>query len=221
MAYTPLATVANLTATPLAAIVRSFSAGEEQNLLIRASRAIEAACDRHLSPFTGLVETTRAQAIDPDEMVDAYTPLDEQGALGMSRAQSLGAGELVRQAWLREAPPRWPELWTGPGGTGAAIQSITILRAFSGSQTIVPNTVQFEPDTGHVRFVLGTFIPQGSTLVFAYSGGYNPVPDDLIQATIWKAAELALIDMEPASRPEVDLVELREGIATLIAPYVR
>ena len=181
--------------------------------MTRASRAVESYCNARLSPFT-LTESCRAQAVDPDEQIDAYTPLDQIGMLGLSRAQSLGSSELVRHTWVRERPRVWVDQWVG------SVSNVVIYRSFSGSQTVTASALQYETDTGHIRFAFGTYVPQGSTIVVTYSGGYNPIPDDLIQATVYKATEIALLDLEPEARPEIDLSELIAATATLLSPYV-
>lgn len=215
MAYTPLATLANLTSTPLKDLTTNYTVPEQQNLITRASRAIETYCGRRLAPFTK-TESHRAEGLDPDESADNYGMLlDTAGILGQSRAQSLGSTDLVRHVFLRERPVQWEEMWTG------AINTCTIYRSFSGSQVVDITTLQYETDTGHVRFSLGTFLPQGSTISINYTGGYSPaVPDDLIQATMFKAAELAIVNLLPEDRPGVDLTELRQMIASLCAPYL-
>lgn len=223
MAYTPLAQVTDLTNTPLAGIVRAFSADEKQNLLMRASRANESYCDRRLSLFTNIKETHQAEDIEPDENVDlgVVMPLDQQGNIGMSYARALDAGQQIRYLRLREFPPRWEDLWSG---TSTSVTSITIYRTPAGSQTILGGANQpfvFFPDTGVVRFNVGVFCPPGSTIVTVYSGGYNPSPEDLVQATIWKATEMALLDMAPAQRPNLDISEIRAAIASLLSPYLR
>jgi len=219
-AYTPLASYSDISAGPLNDIVRGMvtNAGEpwvQANIMVPASRAIESMCNRRLTPFT-ISESCRAQNIDPDEQTDVYTPLDQTAMLGMSRAASLGSSELVRHTWVREYPVRWPDLWTG------SISSIVIYRAVSGSQTITDmSTVQYETDTGHIRFTLGTYLPQGSTIVVNYSGGYSTVPDELKAASILKATQIGILYLEPEARPDVDLNELKSEIDSLVTPYLR
>ena len=217
-AYSPLATVSSASSTPLNNIIKNFSATEQTNLMTRASRAIETYCQRRLTPFTGLVESQRAQAVDPDEQMDTWVPLDTAGALGMSRAASLGANDLVRHFWVRQYPPVWEDLWTG------SITSIAIYRAIAGSQTITDMTnVQYETDTGHVRFNLGSYVPQGSTLSVTYSGGYSTIPDELVQACILRAAKIALVDLNPQQKNavDIDVQNLESEIKDLLTDYVR
>src|SRR5579859_1938372 len=125
--------------------------------MIQASYAVEDYCAVRLAPFTGLVESCRAMAMDVEESWDVYTPVDQSSALAMSRAQSLGAAQLVRHTWVRNRPPTRNDLWQGQ------VTDITILRAVSGSQDIggssVAGAIQYEQDTGHIRFYYGSFIP--------------------------------------------------------------
>lgn len=212
-AYVPLATVADMETTPLYDLIRNLSASSQTNLLTRASRAVESYCNRRLAPFT-ITESHRAQNIDPDEQTDVYTPLDQTAMLGMSRAASLGSSELVRHEWLREYPVRWQDLWSG------SLVAITIYRAVSGSQDVDVSTVQYEVDTGHIRYTLGTYLPQGSTQVIEYTGGYSTVPDELIMATELRAAIMQIVHLEPESRSH-DLDELKAEYAEILSPYVR
>jgi hypothetical protein len=214
--YAPLASVSDLTTSPLNDIFRNMNAPVQTKILTQASRALESYCNRRLAPFTGLPESHRAQNIDPDEQTDVYTPLDQTAMLGLSRAQSLGSSELVRHDWLRETPVRWPDLWTG------SIQSITIWRAVTGSQVITDMTpVQYEADTGHVRFSLGTYLPQGSTIVYSYSGGYSTIPDELNLACLLKSAQIGILYLEPEARPNIDTAELTGEIESLLSSYIR
>lgn len=213
---TPLCTWGQLTEGPLADLFRSYQANSQAatDLLLSATRACEAVCDRRLAPFTGVVETQRADALDVEDALDAYVPLDPTSQLGFSRAMSLGSTLLVRHFWVREFPPRYPELWTG------SIGSILLRRSFSGDQAVVTSQIQFEADTGHVRFQLGTFVPPGTTIVTTYSGGYTTTPADLVQACKLMAASLTIRELEPdqASRdPEM----LRDEAVGLLSAYAR
>lgn len=220
MAYTPLAQVSDLTDTPLAGIVRAFSDTQKQNLLTRASRAFESRCDRRLSAFT-IDETHRADEIEPDESDDvgAVMPLDEQGTLGMSYARALGGGQQIRYLSLRQFPPLWEEMWVG------TVNSVTIYRTPAGSQVIQGGPSApwvFTPDDGRLRFNLGIFCPPGSTIVTNYSGGYVPVvPEDIVQGVIWEATRIALLDIAPGQRQNLDITEITKAVASFAKPYVR
>ncbi|MEV5944444.1 hypothetical protein [Streptomyces sp. NPDC051994] len=214
--FTPLATVAQFTEGPFADLVRAFSSTAQTNLMLQATRACESACDRRLASFSGVTETQRADAMDVEDAMDAYVPLDPTSQLGFSRAQSLGSTLLTRHFWVREHPPRYPELWTG------SIASINLRRSFSGTQTVDISTVQYEPDTGHVRFQLGTFVPAGTTIVVTYSGGYGTVPADLVQACQYMAASMAVKQLDPVDgRSGHDPDALRSDALEMLAPYTR
>jgi hypothetical protein len=212
----PLATAAQFTEGPFANLVQGFTAQALTNLMLTATRSCESACDRRLVPFTGLLETMRAESVDVEDAIDAYVPLDPTAQLGASRAASLGSTMLVRHFWVREYPPRYPELWTG------AIQSINLYRSFAGQQAVQTSTMQFEPDTGHLRFQLGTFVPQGTTIAIAYSGGYGTIPADLVEAGRFMAASIAVKQLDPVDgRSGHDPDALRAEAMEMLAPYVR
>lgn len=121
---------------------------------------------------------------------------------------------LVRHFWVREYPPRYPEMWTG------VVNSISVRRSFSGTQTVDPSTTQYEPDTGHVRFQLGTFIPAGTTILCTYSGGYSTVPADLVRAAKLLTASLIVRELAPSSQSrDPDL--LHTEAVDALAPYTR
>ncbi|MEV5944415.1 hypothetical protein [Streptomyces sp. NPDC051994] len=213
---TPLASVASFTEGPFANLVSGFTIPAQTNLMLQATRACESACDRRLAPFTNIVETQRASSLDVEDTLDAYVPLDATSQLGFSRAQSLGSSLLVRHCWVREHPPRYPELWTG------SIASISLFRSFSGQQAVAMSTLQYEADTGHVRFQLGTFVPPGTTIQVIYSGGYSAVPADLVQACQYMAASMAVKQLDPVDgRSGHDPDALRSDALEMLAPYTR
>lgn len=189
---TPLSTSAMMRSGAFADLVRDFTDPVLDHLMMRATRLCESATDRRLAPFTNVTETQRAQALDVDDITEIPGPMEPSAQLGFSRAQSLGTSQLVRHFWLREYPPRFPEMWAG------SIASINLLRSYSGTQAVVPNTTQYEPDTGHCRFQLGTYVPTGTTIVVTYSGGYSTTPLDLEQANEFMAASLVLKQLDPA-----------------------
>lgn len=213
---TPLASVAQFTEGPFANLVSGFSSPAQTNLMLQATRACESACDRRLAPFAGVTETQRAAAMDVEDAMDSYVPLDPTSQLGFSRAQSLGSTLLARHFWVREHPPRYPELWSG------SIATIGLLRSYSGTQAVGISTLQYETDTGHVRFQLGTFVPPGTTIVVTYSGGYSTVPADLVQACQYMAASMAVKQLDPVDgRSGHDPDALRSDALEMLAPYTR
>lgn len=187
----PLATVAQVSQGAFADLVRAFSTDALDDMVVEATRLCEDHVDRRLAPFAGLVETQRAEALDIEDALDAYVPLDPTAQLGFSRAQSLGSTLLVRHFWVRQFPSRYPEMWTG------SVSAIKLVRSFSGTQTVDISQVQYETDTGHCRFQLGTFVPPGTTIVVTYSGGYSTMPASLVRAGKYMTASIAASELDP------------------------
>jgi hypothetical protein len=212
---TPLATITDLQEGPFADLVSGYSSVALSNLMLRATRMCESLCDRRLAPFTNLVETQRARMLDVEDTLDAYIPLDPTSQLGFSRALSLGSTLLVRHLWVAQNPPQYADFWTG------SISSITLLRSFSGTQIVNVSQIQYEPDTGHVRLQLGTFVPPGTTLVVTYSGGYSTVPADLVQACKTMAASIAVRELDPVQTSGHDPDLLRQDAEIMLDPYMR
>lgn len=212
---TPLCTAATMQSGAFADLVRDFSQETLDHIMLRATRLCESAADRRLVPFT-ITETQRAQMLDVDDISQYPGPMEPSATIGFSRAQSLGTSQLVRHFWVREYPPRYPEYWTGQ------INSINLLRSYSGTQTVVTNTTQYETDTGHCRFQLGTYVPPGTTIVVNYTGGYTTVPLDLEQAAEFLAASIVLKQLDPAAgRTGHDPDALRLDSLEILASYVR
>lgn len=182
----PLCSLEAFTTGPFGDLAAQIPGPKLARFLAQATRLCEDACDRRLAPFTNVTETQRADALDVEDALDAYVPLDPSSQLGFSRAMSLGSTLLVRHFWVREFPPRYPDLWQG------SISSVLLRRSFSGDQVVDVSQIQYEPDTGHVRFQLGTFVPPGTTIVVTYSGGYQVMPASLVNAgenmTAWVIA---------------------------------
>lgn len=213
---TPLATSADMLNGQFADLVRDYSPDALDQLMIEATREAEGICDRRLAPFTGLVETQRAEAMDIEDALDAYVPLDPTSQLGFSRAQSLGSTLLVRHFWVRHFPAHYPDLWSG------AVANVQLYRSYSGQQQVAVSTIQFEPDTGHCRFQLGTFVPPGTTVQYTYSGGYQTSPADLGRACKLLAAVNALAEIDPAGTQfGHDPGALRERAEKILCRYDR
>lgn len=213
---TPLVTWAQVSEGAFADLVKGITSPTAQaDILIEATRIAESLADRRLAPFT-ITETQRAEALDIEDALDAYIPLDPTAQLGFSRAQSLGSTMLVRHYWVRSYPPRFPEYWTG------ALSQVLLRRSFSGDQVVAPSTLQFEPDTGHVRFQLGTFVPAGTTIVTTYSGGYSTVPADLVRASKYLVASIAINELDPLmERGPHNPLDLEERAADILTAYMR
>ncbi|KAB7850126.1 hypothetical protein [Streptomyces mobaraensis] len=190
----PLASAADLAAGQFADLVRDYAPAALDQLMVEATRQCEGIAGRRLAPFTAVPESHRAQGIDPDEYTEATgLPMDIQGTLGRSYADALGPGEQVRHCWLNEFAPRYPEMWT------YANLKVTILRSYGGSQSVATaSLIGAEPDSGHVWFSLGTFLPIGSLIRVTYDGGYTTVPADLARACKLLAASLVLGEIDPA-----------------------
>jgi hypothetical protein len=190
----PLATSADMQSGQFADLVRDYSITDLDQLMVEATRVCEGVAGRRLAPFTGLPETHRATGIDPDEYTDAANvPLDLQGTLGLSYSNALGAGDQVRHCWLNEFAPRYAEMWTYTN------VQVTLLRSYGGSQTVGSTTlIGAEPDSGHIWFSLGTFLPIGSLIRVQYDGGYTTVPADLGRACKLQTAVLVLGEIDPA-----------------------
>lgn len=189
----PLATSADMQDGQFADLVRDYSAAALDQMMVDATRVCEGIAGRRLAPFTGVPETHRATGIDPDEYTDATSlPMDILGSLGRSYANALGAGDQVRHTWLNEFAPRYPEMWTYSN------VQVTLLRSYGGSQVVnASNIIGAEPDSGHIWFTLGTFLPIGSLIRVVYDGGYTTVPADLVRAGKLQAAVLALGEIDP------------------------
>lgn len=189
----PLATSADMQGGQFADLVRDYEMDALDQLMIEATRVCEGIAGRRLAPFTGVPETHRATGIDPDEYTDAAgMPLDLQGTLGQSYADALGASDQVRHCWLNEFAPRYPEMWT------YANLQVTILRSYGGTSPLASaSLIGAEPDSGHIWFTLGTFLPIGSLIRIQYDGGYSTVPADLNRASKLKAAVLVLGEIDP------------------------
>lgn len=215
---TPLATAAQMTEGAFADLVRSFTTQALNDLMIEATRECEGDIGRRLAPFTGLTESHRAEGIDPDEYADsANLPMDLQGTLGRSYAMALGASTLVRHCWLNEYAPRHPELWAYSN------VQITLVRSYGGTQSVSQSQIlTTNPDTGHVLFQLGLFMPIGTVIQVTYGGGYQTTPADLVRACKYMAASIAVTELDPMLQShghDPDL--LRDKASTILDAYAR
>jgi hypothetical protein len=192
---TPLCSAAQFTEGAFADLVKGYSPTALNDLLIESTRMCEDETGRRLAPFTGLTETHRANDIDPDEYSDAANlPMDIQSVLGASYAQSIGANSLVRHCWLDECAVRYPDMWAYSN------VSVTIIRSYGGSQQLAGTQILNgpEPDTGHMWFQLGLFLPVGSRIQVTYGGGYQTMPASLVRAGKFMTAYLAVRELNPA-----------------------
>jgi len=97
---------------------------------------------------------------------------------------------------------------------------VQLLRSFSGVQDVDVTQLQYEPDTGHVRFQLGTFVPPGTTIVSTYSGGYSTVPSSLVRACKFATASLAVAELDPAVQSH-DPDDLWSRATQIVGSYAR
>lgn len=192
---TPLCSAAQFTEGAFGDLVKDYSTQALSDLLVEATRECESETGRRLAPFTGLTETHRASAVDPDEYTDSTNvPMDIYGTLGQSYAASLAVTSLVRHCWLNEYAVRYPDLWQY-----TSVDQLTIVRSFGGTENLSSFQYQGpELDSGHVWFNLGMFIPIGSLIRVTYSGGYTiATPADLVRANKLMAAWLVVRELDP------------------------
>lgn len=210
---TPLATVQQMEKSTLRDLIASLEESEKRELMMRATRACESRTGRRLAPFTGLVETHRAEGADPDELAEmgASMPGDLGTAVSRSYGAALGSGALgwVRRCWLKQRPPLYTEMWS------YSDVQITLLRSL-GSTTDVPvgQLIGGEPDpyNGLIWFRLGTFLPPGARVRVTYSGGYHTIPGDLVDACRYMAAaNLVDEDDYPGSAPSTNSHTSKSG----------
>jgi hypothetical protein len=151
--------------------------------------------NRRLAPFGPITETHRAEGIDPEEYAgDVNLPMDIRSTLGASYASSIGAMDLVRHCWVDESAPRYIEMWA------YSSVSVSIIRSYGGSQQVSAAQILSgpEPDTGHLWFQLGIFLPVGSRVQITYSGGYTAaIPASLVRANKYLAAEIVIRELDP------------------------
>ena len=210
-----LASTAAFNATAYANLAADLPPEQLTEVMLRASRACESACRRRLMPFT-LTESHRLVDSDVEDAITLTMAMPNQAQINLDYARALGFPQLVRHFWVLESPPLYPDMWTGH------ITAISIRWSYAlDPLTVNPATVQFEPDTGHARFALGTFVPPGSTGLVTYTGGYSLIPEDLVEAAIMKAAVILLRRLDPAMRGNMAPGDLNGEADELLAPYTR
>lgn len=189
---TPLINWAQLTEGAFDDLVAGYTSPAAQaDVLIEASRDLEAMTGRRFVPFT-LTESHRAEGVDPDEYADGFAiPMDIRSTLGQSYAAALGASSLVRQVWLNEFAAQYPEFWSYSNVT------VDIVRSYGGTQANVPMLDGPAADSGRMWFTLGTFVPIGSQIYVTYSGQYTTVPADLSRACKLAAAAIVALELDP------------------------
>jgi hypothetical protein len=197
--------------------VAKFSPQAIYDLLAEGTRHCEDLTQRRLAPFT-MTELSRAEGIDPDEYTDsANLPMDVRSTLSASYAQALGASSLVRHSWVSEFAPRYQDLWTYSN------VSVTIIRSYGGTQQVSQAQILSgpEPDTGHLWFMLGIFLPVGSRVQVTYSGGYTvATPAGLVRACKFMSAYLAVRELDPESTAH-DPDQLYADALKFLGPWAR
>lgn len=214
----PLASAAQFTEGPFQDLASQLQPQVLEDYLIEATRMCESEVSRRLAPFTGLVETHRADIIDPDEYSDtANLPMDIQSVLGMSYAGALGASHLVRHVWLDNYAPHFQDLWAYSNVT------VQIIRSYGGTQQLTSTQILNgpEPDTGHLWFQLGLFLPVGSRVQVTYGGGYTiAVPADLVRACKYMTASIIVRELQPGTTDH-DPNLLHDNASMLLVNYAR
>jgi hypothetical protein len=192
----PLCSAAQFKIGPFGDLVSALSGEALTDFLLEATRICEDEVDRRLVPFT-VTETHRAEGIDPDEVSDAANlPMDIRSTLGASYASAIGAQALVRHVWLDEKAHRYSDLWQYSN------VAVHFIRSYGGSQTVSPPQILNgpEPDTGHLWFQLGIFLPVGSRIQVTYSGGYVvAIPASLVRACKFICASNIVRELNPGN----------------------
>lgn len=209
----PLITAAQFTEGSFGDLVSDWSGQAIADVLIEATRLTEEdAGGRRLAPFT-LTETHRAGAADPDQYgTGTGLPLPIQGAIGWDYAQSLGASKLVRECWVDQFPPHYPDMWA------YSDVEVTTILTYGGTPLLGPAQILDGPDnTGHLWFQLGTFLPVGSRIRVTYSGGYViDTPASLVRSCKFRAAYLVVRELDPKDSnhdPAQLLADSRQALA--------
>ena len=100
--------------------------------------------------------------------------------------------------------------------------SITLIRSYGGTQTLsASQLLTIAPDTGHVFFQLGVFLPVGTTIQVTYGGGYQTIPADLVRACKYMAASIAVTELDPLAGHGHDPDLLRFKAEETLAEYMR
>lgn len=219
---TPLATTNQFNLSAYQDLARDLQPGELEAVLTDATRACEDVCVRRLAPFAKL-ETQRIDAGDLEESGDMSFPLPMQAQMGMDYSRALGIGAMGRHLWLSEYPPTYPDLWAQPENPAVGlITSIQVYWPYQSSPYLLgAGQWQHDVDTGHVRFLLGTFVPLGSVAYVSYTGGYATVPGSLKRAAITMAASMIIKELDPANGSQHDPDLLRDEAIELLDPYMR
>lgn len=214
-----LMSTTDLSGGAVASITSFYDPAYLQTMISRASRAVESKCGRRLAPFT-VTESHMASGVDINGVGSAgdALPMSLAGSLGLDRARAYGATSgSVRDVWLEQWAPRYPELWTYSN------MSVTLQRALDDVQQIASPLINLPAvDTGHLRLRLGTYCPPGTIINVTYSGGYTvAIPDDLVEACRLQLIKMLILENEPQNRPGLDTADLDGEILGYLAEYMR
>lgn len=202
-------------ATAFADLAMNLPAGELDQVMLDATRACEDAADRRLAPFT-IVETKRLDGGDMDDFGSAAVPLPMNAQMGLDYSNALQVGQMVRHCWVDQYPPRYQELWTG------AVSQVNVFWPYQSTPyALSGQSVLYEPDTGHIRFLIGSFVPFGSSGQIFYSGGYTTVPASLRRACLSMAASIIIKELDPSVGGAHDPDLLRDEAIEFLIGFTR
>lgn len=216
--YVPLATVEDMQDGPYKYMLTGGSASYLENVMVRASRRVESRCGHRFVPFTGITHTEYAEGVPmPEGSPSPGIALPLGTTMSLSRATALGSGAgWVRDVWLDEFAPQYPELWT------YSDVSVSVSPPIGGGPVPVGAAVEGPyPDTGQLRLPVYTYCPPGSLITVVYGGGYTvSYPDDLVQAAMMQAAKTLILALAPERRSSgLSTSDLEAEIVTTLGPY--
>lgn len=187
--------------SPVARIWRNMQDPQLLTLLTRATRKVEGIVGTRLASFS----TSESVWFSPSSNVAYPAVLPGTSWWGSTPP-------LAWSGFVGNTPPRMEEDWTGSLTEITALDPNTNLPV-----TIDVSAAQFDASSG--RVVLGgSSLTANTTMRVTYTGGYSTVPDDLIEATIYTAADSWIAGVE-APRDMPDPQELWARINTLLAPW--
>jgi hypothetical protein len=112
---------------------------------------------------------------------DQYFDLTQEGQLAAAHAPRASMGASARYVFLNAFPVQ-------------QIYSASIIYPWSNQgNPFPPSDLYIAPSEGYCRFPVGYYVPQDSTIVMTYRGGYGTLPEDLRRAVILEVTgQLAL-----------------------------
>lgn len=186
--------------SPLAYLWRNLDDTALLGILTKASRKVEGIVRSRLVAFT-TTETVRFTPDSDDSQI--LTPWYG----GYSTAAAYNC-----VGFVSTNPPMRPESWTG------TLTGISVLGTGNAVTTIDVSTAIFVPSEG--RIVLPAAGLGGALLAqVSYTGGYSTVPDDLIEATIYIAADTWLVGTD-ARDGQMDAQDIWTRAQSELAPWI-